>query len=286
VPFQKKCLWAEFISTSSVQRVKDHVTATGVNILCLRTETPCMDDLLAYMHGQGVKVYGWRWPDAKPANSNPNDPGYALNEMTNVVGLVGKGLDGYIFDIESDENGLSDDWGTKGPANRATIAQQMVAGIVNAFNQRGTPYVLGLTGHQRSFTNYPDIPFKPFLDYCNALFPQTYWRADYGNGVKNCKSVSYDYSQHPPKPIGTVDQALSNGFADYANKTDRNGNVLPIIPVGGEIGCTKHGEMTRFAQLVAQRGLNEIHFYVDVDQPGWVSGNQSDPSVLAEIKTL
>jgi hypothetical protein len=288
MPFQTKCLWAEFITTSSVQRVKDHVTATGANMLCLRTETPCFEDLMSYMKQQGVKVYGWRWPDARPANGNPDDSGYALNEMANVVKLIGKGLDGYIFDIETNENGLSDDWGGGGPANRADIATQMVAGIVDAFNRRGTPYLVGFTGHQRAFSNYPDIPYKPFLDYCNALFPQTYWRVDDGDhGLKKCLLSADDYSVHPPRPIGTPAQAMSNGFTDYANKKDRNGNVLPIIPIGGEIGCTKHGEMTSFAQLVSQRGLNEIHFYVDVDKPGWIDdAHPNDPSVLAEIKAL
>jgi hypothetical protein len=287
MPFQKKCLWAEFITASSVDRLRQDMVTTGANFLCLRTETPYMEQLLTEMHGENIKVYGWMWPHARPANNNPNDPAYAPNEMNKIIGLVGKGLDGYIFDIETNANGAPGDWGKKGPTNRATIAAQMVAGIANAFNKRGTPYVLGLTSHQWAFSNYPDVPFTPFLDYCNALFPQTYWRADGGsNGVKACNPVSYDYSQPHPVPVGTVDQALFNGFTDYANKKDRNGMVLPIIPIGGEIGCTKAGEMTRFGQLVAQRSLNEIHFYVDIDKPGWVSNQQDDPSVLNEIKAL
>ena len=214
------------------------------------------------------------------------DTSYAPNEMNTVIGLIKKGLDGYIFDIESENDGAPNDWDAKGPANRQQVAAAMVKGIASAFKARSTPYTLGLTSHQWGFQNYQDVPWQTFLDECTALFPQTYWRRDVGSGgVKDCQIEADDYSTGQTK--GTPDQALYNGFADYANKKDKNGNVLPIYPVAGEIGCAVYGEMTHFAQLVAQRNVNEAHFYVDVDHPGWISKQQpNDPRVLTEIKSI
>src|SRR4051812_43162191 len=239
--FYTKALWAEGIITDIlVKRLKQHLADTGANALFIRTDSQFIPSLIKDLHPQGIRVCGWRWPHAVASTPNPaNDPSFAPNEMNRVIGLIGQGLDGYVFDIESNGDGKPNDWGNKGPANRSAVASAMVAGIVNAFKARETAYLLGLTSHQWGFSNYPGIPWQPFLDECNALFPQTYWQADNGShDVKACNAASYDYSGHPT-PVGTVDQALLNGFKDYANKKDRDGNVIPIIALGGEIGCTK-----------------------------------------------
>lgn len=289
MPLQTKGLWAEkIVNQASLNRVTQRLQDTGANLLCIRTDSPYIGQLIPQLHGQGIKVYGWRWPHARSATADPNqDPSFAPNEMNTVINLVGKGLDGYVFDIESEDDGAPNDWDSKGPANRAQVATAMVAGIVNAFKTRNTPYTLGLTSHQWGFSNYPHIPWQVFLDECAVLFPQTYWRADDGSpGVKKCDAVSYDYAGH--KMVGTPDQALYNGFTDYAGKKNKAGNVLPIIPVAGEIGCAKAGEMQHFGALVAQRGLQEAHFYVDVDKPGYDPANpqNGDLRVVAEIKVL
>jgi hypothetical protein len=281
-----KGFWAErIIDAPSLARLQTDFTASGANLLCIRTDSPYIEQLVTQMHGLNpkVKVYGWRWPHARPASAG--DTAYAPNEMNTVVALIKKGLDGYIFDIESENDGAPNDWDTKGPVNRQQIAAAMVAGIATAFRTRGTPYTLGLTSHQWGFQNYQDVPWQTFLDECTALFPQTYWRRDAGSAVKDCQIEADDYSTG--QTMGTPDQALYNGFTDYANKKDKHGNVLPIYPVAGEIGCAVYGEMAHFAQLVAQRNVNEAHFYVDVDNPGWIDPTHlSDPRVLTEIKNI
>jgi hypothetical protein len=285
-----KGFWAEeIIDATSLSRLQKDFAATGANLLCIRTDSPYIEQLITQLHGQNPKarVYGWRWPHAKPNNSGPTgDSSYAPNEMNKVIGLIGKGLDGYIFDIESEGDGAANDWDENGPANRQQVATAMVKGIADAFRARGTPYTLGLTSHQWGFSNYPHVPWQAFLDECTALFPQTYWRFDAGNGaVKKCEIEAKNYSTG--KTIGTPDQALFNGFTDYANKQDKNGKILPIFPVGGEVGCAVYGEMAHFAQLVAQRNVNEAHFYVDVDHPGWISAQQpNDPRVMTEIANI
>jgi hypothetical protein len=253
---------------------------------------------------QGIKVYAWRWPNLFPdpttgPNPSVDDAQYWENELTNAQQLIAAGIDGYIFDIESDDGIHSQkhnfqpyphDWDNPNisKADRSAAATTFANGVSNAFTTRHKPYLLGLTSHQWGFSNYPDIPWQPFLNVCNALFPQSYWYADGSdNNVKACGSVSYDYSVHPPIPVGTPGQAISNGFADFAKKKNAAGTVLPIFPIAGEIGCAKFGDMAHFGALVAQRGLVQAHFYVDVDAPGWNSTtNAADPRVLGEIKAL
>lgn len=303
--FQTKGLWAEKIATeASRDRLKQHLIATGANLLCIRSESPYIGELMTELQPQGTKIYAWRWanlfPDpASGPNPSVDDSRYWKNELVNAQKLIAAGIDGYILDIESDDGINSKkhnyqpyphDWDNPNisKADRAAIATNFAAGIAEAFSKRQRPYVLGLTSHQRGFSNYPSIPWQPFLDVCNALFPQTYWYADGGaNNVKSCGPVSYDYSVHPARPIGTPSQAMTNGFTDYANKKNAAGDVLPIFPIAGEIGCAKYGDMTLFGALVAQHSLTQAHFYVDVDAPGWnPATNGGDPRVLGEIKKL
>jgi hypothetical protein len=308
--FQTKGLWAELITTpGSLTRLQQHITDTGANLLCIRSESPYIEQLMKDLQPKGVKIYVWRWPNlipdpaAKPIDPQHPDPAkddvkYWRNEAEIAKKLIVAGIDGYVFDIESDD-GINDekhnyqpyphDWDNPNvaKADRISQATTFATEISNAFQARHKPYVLGLTSHQWGFSNYPGIPWQPFLDVCTDLFPQTYWRADGGNGAKSCNGVSYDNSVHPARLIGTPDQAVLNSFKDYANKKNKSGNVLPIIPVAGEIGCAQYGEMTHFGALIAPRHLTEVHFYVDVDQPGWDQpSNGGDARVLGEIKAL
>lgn len=310
MPFQTKGLWAEkIVDGASLARLRQHITDTGANLLCIRSESPYIEQLMKEFQPKGVKVYVWRWPNlipdpnAKPIDPQHPDPAkddikYWKNELEIAKKLIVAGIDGYVFDIELDD-GIDDpknnnqpyphDWDNPNVPDRTQQATTFATGLSKAFTDRNKPYLLGLTSHQWGFSNYPHIPWQPFLDVCSVLFPQTYWRADGSDtAVKDCGGVSYDYSVHPARRIGTPDQAILNGFKDYANKKNAKGVVLPIIPVAGEIGCTKAGEMAHFGALVAQRGLTGAHFYVDVDKPGWIEGppQNDDPRVMAEIKAL
>lgn len=280
MPFQTKALWVEDLD-ASFARVQADIAATGANLLCIRTTAATLPARLPGLKAQGLQVYGWRWPHLFPDPRSAHDSAYWQNEVATVSALVGAGLDGYIFDIESDGGNppAPKDWDNRQITDRARRAQTFANRIKAAFASRGTPHKLGLTSHQWGFSNYPGIPWQSFLDVCDALYPQTYWR--FRNSSNACAIEAHDYSVHPPHAMGTPDQALHNGFTDYANKRNAAGTVLPIIPVAGEIGCALAGEMTRFGTLSAGRNATEAHFYVSVD-----AHNTTTPTVLAEIKAL
>jgi hypothetical protein len=257
-------------------RVIRHIKTTGAKKICVRTTASTLEKCLpTFQQQMGLKVYGWRWPhlvpDPKakpidPAHPDPakDDAAYWPNEVATVKNLIAKGIDGYIFDIESDNGNppLSKDWDnpTIPKAERLKQATTFATSIRDAFKARGTPYVLGLTSHQIGFTNYPGIPWQPFLDVCNVLYPQTYWR--FRNDQDRCQDEASPIGQ---PPTGKPEQAVLNGYTDYANKKDANGNVIPIIPVAGEIGCITPDEVKRFMNAIAPHNPPEAHFYVDVD---------------------
>lgn len=277
---QTKALWVEDLD-GNLARVQSDIAATRANLLCIRTTAATLSAQLPGFKRQGLRVYGWRWPHLYADPRLSHDAAHWPNELNTVSALVTAGLDGYIFDIESDGGSppAPKDWDNPQITDRVHQAAMFANAVKAAFLNRGTPHHLGLTSHQWGFTNYPGIPWRSFLDVCDALYPQTYWR--FRNDSDVCTIEAHDYSVRPPRAKGTPDQALHNGFTDYANKRNAAGAVLPIIPIAGEMGCVLAGEMTHFGSLVAQRSLSEAHFYVSVD-----AGTTTTPGALAEINAL
>jgi len=269
-----KGLWAEDIDDDDAQvRFIQHVKDTGANLVCVRTTSPLLRGLIPTFHQVQIKVFGWMWARVVP---NQADHRYARDEANFVASeLIPAGLDGYIFDVESDDTHppSAHDWDRTDVEDLTELATYYSTALQSAFIARQTPYLLGLTSHARGFSNYPGIPWKPFLDTCSVLYPQTYWRYNKGeNQNKNCVAENADPVTH--LGAGTPAQALVNGFKDY------NPKRKPIVPIAGEIGCAKPGEMTTFGHLVAQRGLSEAHFYVDVPNAAIPDG------ALQEIRAL
>lgn len=58
---------------------------------------------------------------------------------------------------------------------------------------------------------------------------------------------------------------MLNGYTDYASRKNASGNVIPIIPVAGEIGCITPDEVKRFMRAIRPHNPTEVHFYVDAD---------------------
>jgi hypothetical protein len=260
MPFNTKALWVEDLDSPATQaRVMQHASAIGANLLCVRTTSALLQGLIPTFHTAGMKVYGWMW-----ASVIPNQPHhkYARDEATHVAtNLIPNGLDGYIFDVESDDGHppTPHDWDRTDVEDLTALANFYTHTIKTAFVQRGTPYRLGMTSHARGFSNYPGIPWQPFLAVSDALYPQTYWRYDSGSFPhKQCIDEAAD-PHNPSHGKGTPGQAVINGYTDYTPKGK------PIIPVAGEIGCATAAEMTLFGQLITARGAPEAHFYVDVD---------------------
>jgi hypothetical protein len=259
MPFKTKALWVEDLDSTTIQaRVMQHANAIGANLLCVRTTSTLLQGLIPTFHTAGMKVYGWMWTSVIPGQPHHR---YARDEAKHVAtNLIPNGLDGYIFDVESDDGHppTAHDWDRTDVEDLTALANIYTQTIKNAFVQRGTPFRLGMTSHARGFSNYPGIPWHPFLDASDTLYPQTYWRFDNGSFPhKQCVDEAADPNNGHGK--GTPDQAVINGYTDYQPKGK------PIIPIAGEIGCSTAAEMTRYGQLITARGATEAHFYVDVD---------------------
>jgi hypothetical protein len=259
MPFKTKALWVEDLDTTAVQaRVMQHANTIGANLLCVRTTSPLLQNLIQTFHTAGMRVYGWMWTSVI---SNQAQHRYACDEAKHVAtNLIPNGLDGYIFDVESDDGNppTAHDWDRRDVEDLTALANIYANTIEDAFVRRGKPYRLGMTSHARGFSNYPGIPWHPFLDVSDTLYPQTYWRYD-GGSFPHKKPVDEGGDPHSGQGKGTPDQAVINGYTDYAPKGK------PIIPIAGELGCATAVEMTRYGQLITARGAAEAHFYVDVD---------------------
>src|SRR5262249_24475113 len=156
MPLNTKGLWVEDLDDATVQaRVIKHVGDTGANLVCVRTSSPLLQELIPKFHQTNVKVYGWMWARVIPHQPNHR---YARDEADHVANnLIPAGLDGYIFDVESDdgEPPTSHDWDRTDVEDLTDLAKYYTTTIKNAFNARGGQYLLGLTSHARGFSNYP-----------------------------------------------------------------------------------------------------------------------------------
>ncbi|TMJ34879.1 MAG: hypothetical protein E6G96_00680 [Alphaproteobacteria bacterium] len=142
-----------------------------------------------------------------------------------------------------------------------SLAEYYTGTIKKAATKKGRPFVLGLTSHARGFSNYPKIPWGPFVEVSNILLPQTYWRY-YDDKTRACK----DENQ------GSPDSAVRIGYTDYGPKGK------PVIPVAGEIRCATVQEIAAFGKILADKDLIDGHFYVN--------NSNVSPDVLQAIKAL
>jgi hypothetical protein len=271
MPLSKKGLWVEDLDGNSA-RVIQHIKDTGATTVCVRTTSSELQGLIPTFKQMNVKVFGWRWPHVYPNPHEANDTSVWTDEIRRMLyGLIPAGLDGYIFDIESDDGKLAQDWDNPDYKTLIPLMAQSITQIIKAaFDRRGTAYVLGMTGHQCAFSYFPGIPFQSFLNVSSVLYPQMYWQARDDNNV--CQPVAPPMND-PKHPTGKPEQAVANGYGDYLPKK------LPIVPLAGEISCVSAGEIARFGTAIAAHGATEAHFYVDAD-------TFTDPGVLAAIKAL
>jgi hypothetical protein len=267
---QTKVLWVEDFDTNADQaQVLQQASATGATILCIRTISTKLAGLIPGLKVKGFKVYGWRYPQtedrgvANNSDSNPPNNSYAPKEAAYVINtLIKAGLDGYIMDIESDNDKKKPqpwrDWDRK-DIDLTSLATNYANALRTAANNCGRPFVLGFTSHANAFNIYPGTPWKPFIDVSDVMLPQSYWRY-------------LDGATKTPENGNTPASAMDISYADYSAWGKK------IIPIGGEMSCCLPGEMKAFGALLAAKGITEGHFYTSTDH--------IDPGVLAEIKAL
>jgi len=259
MPLTSKVLWAVSMDTPAEQASLAQVAhMIKANVVCIRTSSPLLESSIAAFHALNIQVYGWRWPAVVPTHSPPH---YSAPDQANFVAtvLIPAGLDGYIVDPESDEDGGVNDW-QRTNVDTATLARNFCATIKNAAAHAGRPFVFGTTSGCTFPQTKPRIPFAEFFAASDNVYPQTYWRVRdrHNNPV----------SSHG----GTPTSSMNAGLAAYsiANK--------PMRPMAGEIDCVTAAEIASYGALLAQHGISEGHFYE--------FNHRVKPEVLSAIQAL
>jgi hypothetical protein len=228
------------------------------NTVCIRTSSPLLQTSIGYFHALGIKVFGWRWPAVVPTHSPPF---YSAMDQANYVAhqLIPAGLDGYIVDPESDNDGGVNDW-QRHDINGAQLAQAFCTTIKTAAAASGHPFLFGTTSGCTYPTSQPGIPWGPFFAASDRVYPQTYWRAR-------------NKHDDPVNVHGGAPQSsMAMGLAAYA------GAHKPMMPMAGEIDCATPLEIAQYGALLAQHGITEGHFYE--------FNHNVPPPVLAAIQAL
>ena len=246
--FANKVLWVETMDDQPEEdRAVKHALVMGAGGVAIRTTSNRLPTSIPRFHQSGLQVYAWRWPAVVP-NSGGR---YAIDEANYVAeNLIPAGLDGYIVDPESEEDGGYNDWNrTNTPISVSQLAVnfcEVIRGAAQA--HENTSFVFGIT----SGGNYPaflkNLPWQQFVSASDAVFPQIYWRARDQHNV--CRTVQ------DGKPNTRFSVCLPSWRAIARGKT--------IIPIGGEISCiADFAELQVFAQRASAENLHLIHFYTD-----------------------
>jgi len=259
--FRTKVLWAVSMTAAQEATLAAHAKAAGANAVCIRTSNTRLAGAIGRFHALGIKVYGWRWPAAKPIDSASHY--YALDEADFVAGqLIPQGLDGYIADIESEADGRVNDWNN---ASFGPLATTFCSKIKTAAAAAGLgAFRFGLT----SGCAYPDLKMRPNIPWAqfggasNLLLPQTYWR--WTNGENHVEPING----------GSPDAAITKGVDSWA----RIAAGKAIVPMAGELDVITAAEIAGYGARMAALGHDELHFYADA--------NKIDPANLAAIAAL
>lgn len=239
--FARKILWIVGMGTASAEsRLLDHAMASGADGVCVRTTNARLRDAIARFHARGLKVYGWRWPAVRPTTSAPHY--FARDEAAHVATqLIPHGLDGYIADPEADNNANAVNYWNK--SSLAALARDYCS-IIRAAGGANFPF--GVTSGCIYPTNRPHIPWAEFVAASDALFPQTYWRAEINGHATAING-------------GTPEAAIARGLHSWNSIAQGK----PIVPMAGEIDLTTSAELARYGDKVKELPVDQFHFYAD-----------------------
>lgn len=104
----------------------------------------------------------------------------------------------------------------------------------------------GLTSGNRFPSQQTHAPWKTMVQYCDVLFPQTYWRTDDNGEVIEI---------HHGTPHGSIDLAMTAWSRIEAGRR--------IIPIGGPLKLSSVDDLVAFADVAKGHGWDEVHYYVD-----------------------
>lgn len=247
-----KTLWIAFEHTAADLIAKAKLM--GASAVAVRTMNPSNDNPLdkltiARYHEAKLKVYGWMFPAIEPGRYE--NFRYAKDEADHVATkLVPAGLDGYFFDPEGHDRGKPRNWDQQGLDDLAKYWCMTIKAAVPA----GQPFLFGLSSHFKGRSNYPKLPWSIFVQHCDIMLPQSYWRMlDDGH--------EHEIGHGPQKNYAA-------GKAEWA--TFAQGK--PVIPMAGELGLVTRNEIEEHVRAAAGRDLHlaatdgirtELHFYTD-----------------------
>jgi hypothetical protein len=267
MPFARKVHWIVGMNKESDERsFAQHVDAAGIDTVCIRTTTPRLPGAIKTFHKMKKTVWAWRWPGVDDDPAKAKGPHYFAPLEAEFVAkqCIPAGLDGYIVDPESDDDKGVNDWNQVEVKGRKLkdLAKDFWAVIKKA--AKGKKFHCGIT----SGWDFPDpnqkpiLPWGEFIGPSDAVYPQTYWRIDLGQG-KLLKRFGGDPAVGCNKRL-PIWKKVSMG--------------KPIIPMAGEIDVVTAKEITAYGKAMATLKLDELHFYADLPKV--------KPEVLAAIKAL
>lgn len=228
---REKVLWV--VSYSSLSQFIDRAVAANATAVAIRTSND-MPQAIDAAHAANLKIYGWRWPSAKP--------GPAMAEADRAASFLNQGLDGYFVDPEGEE-GQPYDWNQHGLEQ---LANDFCARVKDAAGTKP----LGVTSHYRAGAIFPRLPWAAFFQHADVLLPQAYWRVAGG-------------------PVGHGDPAENYNRSIQA-WMQAGGVQAKIQPMAGELRRVSGSEITEYAIAAQNGGIRSLHFYTA--EPGIAAG--------------
>ena len=221
---RERVLWV--VSYNSLSQFIARAVAANATAVAIRTSNN-MPAAIDAAHAANLKIYGWRWPSARP--------GPALEEADRAALFLNRGMDGYFVDPEGHE-GHSDDWDQHGLAQLAT---DFCARVKEAAGTKP----LGVTSHYRAAAIFPRLPWGAFFQHADVLLPQAYWRVEKGVVGHGDPAENYDRS---------INEWVEAG-----------GEQAKIQPMAGELLRVTGSEISEYASAAQNAGIRDLHFYTD-----------------------
>jgi hypothetical protein len=240
-----KVLWiVDMDQPADETRLLQNAKTAGAQTVCIRTTSQRLPGAIGRFHAQSIKVYAWRWPAVRPTPASTSHY-YAMDEAGYVAEqLIPAGLDGYIVDPESENDGKINDWNDTALAGLARdFCQKIKAAAPAGFHFGITSGCAYPSPNMR-----PEIPWAEFVAASDALYPQTYWQMR-----QNDDAIAING--------GTPDKAIDRGLASW--KLIAAGK--PIVPMAGELDVVGDDEIGAYAARLRHEGVGEAHFYADSD---------------------
>jgi hypothetical protein len=183
-----------------------------------------LDWLLPLAHQNGIKVYGWDFPQFVDLNADVNRAMMALNH----VAPGGNRLDGFAADIETQSEG------TEINAHVATAYGIMMRQHV------GPSTLLISVVPNPTPQKLVEYPYDAVVGNFNAIAPMVYWlNREPGTDTANAMQFLHRYG----KPLLPIGQAYDGG------------------PEGGRPGVPPPAELLRFMEVANQYGAVGISFW-------------------------